>query len=77
MIGVIVFINFLERLYIWVAFSPRKRFPFFSLRHRVSGQDRLAMLWQKLDCPGLKNEALNRNHIPEKLYSEYVGGGSN
>ncbi|MCK4840231.1 MAG: hypothetical protein KAS94_15600 [Desulfobulbaceae bacterium] len=76
MIGVIVFINFLEMLYIWVAISPRKGFPFFRLRHRVSGQDRLAMLWQKLDCPCHKSEALNRNRIPESFYRKYKKGGS-
>jgi hypothetical protein len=77
MIGLIVFINFLEMLYIWIAVSPSKSFPFFRLRHRVSGQDRLAMLWQKLDCPAHKNKALNRNRIPESFYRKYGDGSSN
>ena len=72
MIGVIVFINFLEMLYIWVAFAPSKTFPFFKLRHRVSGQDRLAMLLDKLDSSGFKSEELNRNRIPEKFYDSFI-----
>ena len=68
MIGIIVLINFMEMLYIWVAFSRSTSFPYFRLRHRVSGQDRLAMLWQKFDCPRYKREELNRNCIPEKFY---------
>lgn len=74
MIGIIVFINFLEMLYIWVAVASSKSFPFFRLRHRVSGQDRLAMLWQKLDCPCHKSETLNRNRIPESFYRKYDSG---
>ena len=68
MIGIIVLINFLEMLYIWVAVSASSSFPFFKLRHRVSGQDRLAMLWQKFDCSGYKREELNRNRIPKEFY---------
>ena len=70
MIGIIVLINFLEMLYIWVAVSPSSSFPYFRLRHRVSGQDRLAMLWQKFDCSQYKRADLNRNRIPEKFYDE-------
>lgn len=82
MIGAIVLINFLEMLYIWVAFSRSDRFPFFRLRHRVSGQDRLAMLWQKFGCASYKSEELNRNRIPEMFYRQSEkkdsgdGGGS-
>ena len=70
MIGIIVLINFFEMLYIWVAFSRSKRFPFFRLRHRVSGQDRLAMLWKKFGCAKYKSEELNKNRIPESFYRE-------
>jgi hypothetical protein len=74
-IGCIVLINFLEMLYIWVAFSPHSRFPFFRLRHRVSGQDRLAMLWEEFDCPKLKKEELRKLRIPRKFYRNYEAQG--
>jgi hypothetical protein len=72
MIGVIVLINFLEMLYVWVAVSPSSSFPYFRLRHRVSGQDRLAMLWRKFDCSQYKRADLNRNRIPGKFYDEQL-----
>jgi len=76
MIGAIVLINFLEMMYIWVAFSRSDSFPFFRMRHRVSGQDRLAMLWAEFDCASYKKEELNKNRIPAKFYRQ-KGSGEN
>ena len=45
-IGIIVLINCIEMLYIKVAVSRLNRFPYIKFRHRVTGQDRLSMLWR-------------------------------
>lgn len=66
--GCIVLINFLELLYIQVAVNKTKKFPFFKLRRRVTGQDRLSKVWMIMGCSGLKTEEYNKNRIPKKFY---------
>ena len=69
-IGVILLINCFEMVYIRVAVDRRKRFPFFTMRKRVTGQDRLSMLWRKFKCSELKNEKYDDFKIPEKFYQD-------
>ena len=53
-IGFIVMINCLELLYIRVAVDRTEKFPFFRIRQRVTGQDRLSKIWMILGCSKLK-----------------------
>ena len=69
-IGVILLINCFEMVYIRVAVDRSRRFPFFSVRKRVTGQDRLSMLWRKFKCSELKNEKYDAFNIPEKFYRD-------
>ncbi|MBU1247309.1 MAG: hypothetical protein KKB70_01315 [Proteobacteria bacterium] len=68
-IGVIVFINMLEMLYIRLAFVFRWRYPFFQARQRVTGLARVSMIWQALECPGRKRASFNKNRIPAYFYN--------
>jgi len=67
-IGFIVLINCFEMLYIRIAVEPIRRFPFIRLRHRVTGQERIAELWCLFGCHKLKNPELNGNRLPEIFY---------
>jgi uncharacterized membrane protein len=66
--GCIVMINFLEIIYIQVAINKTERFPFFKLRRRVTGQERLSKVWMILGCSGLKTAEYAKNKIPKKFY---------
>lgn len=67
-IGFIVMINCLELLYIRVAVDRTQRFPFFRIRQRVTGQDRLSKIWMLLGCSKLKTPEYNQNRIPRTFY---------
>ena len=69
-IGIIVLINIFEMVYILVAVAKTDHFPYFKLRHRVTGQDRLSMLWRMCDCKSLKKEEFSDNKIPERFYKD-------
>jgi len=67
-IGFIVMINCLELLYIRVAVDRTDKFPFFRIRHRVTGQERLSKVWMILGCSKLKTSEYAQNKIPRKFY---------
>jgi len=67
-IGLIVMINCLELLYIRVVVDKTKKFPFFRIRKRVSGQERLSKVWMVLGCSKLKVPEYAKNKIPWKFY---------
>jgi len=67
-IGFIVMVNCLEMLYIRIAVETSCRFPFIRFRHRVTGQDRIAELWELFGCCRLKDAELNRNRVPDMFY---------
>jgi hypothetical protein len=67
-IGVIVMINCLELLYIRVAVDRIEKFPFFKIRQRVTGQDRLSKIWMILGCSKLKTPEYSQNKIPRSFY---------
>lgn len=67
-IGFIVMINCLELLYIRVAVNRIKEFPFFKIRQRVTGQDRLSKIWMILGCSKLKTPEYSQNKIPKTFY---------
>jgi hypothetical protein len=67
-IGFIVMINCLELLYIRVAVDRIKKFPFFKIRQRVTGQDRLSKIWMILGCSKLKTPEYSQNKIPRSFY---------
>jgi hypothetical protein len=67
-IGFIVMINCLELLYIRVAVDKTEKFPFFRIRQRVTGQDRLSKIWMILDCSKLKTPEYSQNKIPRTFY---------
>jgi len=67
-IGFIVMINCLELLYIRVAVDRTEKFPFFRIRQRVTGQDRLSKIWMILECSKLKTPEYSQNKIPRKFY---------
>ncbi len=67
-IGFIVMINCLELLYIRVAVDRIDRFPFFRIRKRVTGQDRLSKVWMVLECSKLKTPEYAANKLPRKFY---------
>ena len=68
LIGLIVMINCIELLYIRVAVDRIKTFPFFKIRPRVTGQDRLSKVWMVLGCSKLKTPEYSHNKIPKKFY---------
>ncbi len=67
-IGFIVMINCLELLYIRVAVDRIDKFPFFKIRQRVTGQDRLSKIWMLLGCSKLKTPEYSQNKIPKTFY---------
>jgi len=67
-IGFIVMINCLELLYIRVAVDRAEKFPFFRIRQRVTGQERLSKIWMILGCSKLKTPEYAQNKIPRKFY---------
>jgi hypothetical protein len=68
LIGFIVMINCMELLYIRLAVDRTKKFPFFKIRPRVSGQERLSKVWMVLGCSKLKTSEYSQNKIPKKFY---------
>jgi hypothetical protein len=75
-IGVIVLINCLEMLYIRVGCERRRGFPFFRFRWRVTGQQRLYMIWELLECHRLKKPEYGEDRIPRKFYRTRERQGS-
>ena len=69
LIGFIVMINCLELLYIRVAVDRTGKFPFFKVRRRVSGEDRLSKVWMILGCSKLKTPEYGQHRIPPKFYN--------
>jgi hypothetical protein len=67
-IGFIVMINCLELLYIRVAVDRTKKFPYFRIRPRVTGEDRLSKVWMIVGCSKLKVPDYASNRIPKKFY---------
>jgi len=67
-IGFIVMINCLELLYIRVAVDRTEKFPFFRIRQRVTGQERLSKIWMILGCSKLKTPEYAQNKIPRTFY---------
>ncbi|MBW2054431.1 MAG: hypothetical protein JRI29_01810 [Deltaproteobacteria bacterium] len=67
-IGFIVMINCLELLYIRVAVDRTEKFPFFKIRQRVTGQNRLSKIWMILGCSKLKTPEYSQNKIPRSFY---------
>ncbi|MEN8141335.1 MAG: hypothetical protein ABFR97_08955 [Thermodesulfobacteriota bacterium] len=66
--GIIVFINVLELAYIQIAVVPSHKFPFFTLRRRITGQVRLSKVWMLVGCCNLKDEEYNKQRIPKSFY---------
>ena len=66
--GAIVMINCLELIYIQVAVNRIDRFPFFKMRRRVTGQDRLSKVWMILGCSRLKTVEYDNKKIPKNFY---------
>ena len=67
-IGIIVMINCLELLYIRVAVEKTKIFPYFLIRPRVTGMDRLSKVWMIVGCSKLKTPEYGKNRIPREFY---------
>jgi hypothetical protein len=67
-IGFIVMINCLELMYIRIAFDRTEIFPFFRIRKRVTGRDRLSKVWMILGCSKLKIPEYAQNRIPRDFY---------
>ena len=67
-IGVITFINCVEMLYINVELELGRKFPYIRFRKRVTGQERLFMVWQLLDCHHRKIAEHQAAQIPKKFY---------
>ncbi len=74
--GCIVMINCLEIIYIQIAVDKTERFPFFRIRRRVTGQDRLSKVWMILGCSRLKTTEYAKNKIPKNFYDnqEFYSG---
>jgi hypothetical protein len=68
LIGFIVMINCIELLYIRIAVYRTNKFPFFKIRPRVTGQERLSKVWMVLGCSKLKIPEYSQNKIPKKFY---------
>ncbi|MBU0943196.1 MAG: hypothetical protein KJ804_20870 [Proteobacteria bacterium] len=66
--GCIVLINFLEIIYIQVAINKTEMFPYFKIRRRVTGQERLSKVWMILGCSGLKTGEYSEKRIPRIFY---------
>ena len=67
-IGIIVLINCFELIYIQLAWEVSPGFPFFVLRKRVTGQERLALLWKQFNCAEKKKAETRANRIPPYFY---------
>jgi len=67
-IGFIVMINCLELLYIRVAVDKTEGFPFFKIRPRVTGRDRLSKVWMILGCSKLKAPEYAISRTPREFY---------
>ena len=67
-IGVIVMINCLELLYIRIAVEKTAKFPYFIIRPRVTGMERLSKVWMVVGCSQLKTPEYNQNRIPREFY---------
>jgi len=67
-IGFIVMINCLELLYIRVTVEKIKRFPYFLIRPRVTGMDRLSKVWMIVGCSDLKTPEYSKNRVPREFY---------
>ena len=67
-IGIIVMINCLELLYIRVAVERTEIFPYFLIRPRVTGMDRLSKVWMVVGCSKLKISEYAVNRIPREFY---------
>jgi hypothetical protein len=44
------------------------KFPFFRIRPRVIGQERLSKVWMVIGCSNLKIPGYSQNRIPKKFY---------
>lgn len=66
--GCIVMINCLELVYIQVAIDKIEKFPFYKIRRRVTGQDRLSKVWMILGCSRLKKTEYAQKRIPKIFY---------
>lgn len=69
-IGLIVMINCLELLYIRVAVERTEKFPYFFIRPRVTGMDRLSKVWMIVGCSKLKTPEYSKNRIPREFYDK-------
>lgn len=67
-IAFILLINCIELVYIQVALERTSRFPFFRFRKRVTGQDRLYMLWCAFHCHDRKKSDVKDKKIPKSFY---------
>ncbi|NQT69435.1 MAG: hypothetical protein HQ552_07615 [Desulfobacteraceae bacterium] len=67
-IGFIVMINCLELLYIRVAVEKTEGFPFFKIRPRVTGRDRLSKVWMIMGCSKLKTPEYAITRTPREFY---------
>ena len=67
-IGVLTIINCLEMVYINVGVERREKFPYFRFRKRVTGQERLFIVWHLLDCHHLKTAEHQGAKIPKNFY---------
>lgn len=67
-IGSIVMINCLELIYIRVACEKTERFPYFTFRKRIQGQERLSKVWMILGCSKLKKPEYAKQRIPRNFY---------
>jgi len=54
--------------YFRVAVDRTEKFPFFRIRQRVTGQDRLSKIWMILGCSKLKTPEYSQNKIPRTFY---------
>lgn len=70
LIGTIVLINCFQLIYIQAAIERIETFPFFKIRKRVTGQDRLSMLWRSMECHQMKNDNSRDNKIPKRFYRD-------
>ncbi len=69
-IGIIVLINCSELIYILVSWEIGSSFPFFMIRKRVTGQERLAILWKQFNCAEKKKRTVSKNRIPPYFYKK-------
>jgi hypothetical protein len=57
-------------LYIWFAIEKTSKFPYFKFRLRVTGQERLSMIWRVLDCSCAKRPEFDGHKIPKVFYRD-------